>query len=507
MEKGKLKIFFGYSAGVGKTYAMLQAAQELKNAGVDVVLGYLEPHDRPETLKMAEGLETLPLKEVIYKGISLKEFDVDGAIARRPQLILVDELAHTNAIGSKNRKRYLDIEELINNGIDVWTTVNVQHIESLHDLVDSATSVDVNERIPDEIFDYADEVVLIDIEPETLIERMREGKIYQKSRAAIALQNFFQTDNLSSLRELFMRRSADRIEKQTNSGDLKTRILALISPSPSSQKTIRIAARTAEAYHCKFSAMYVECNGELSDEAAAQMKRNMRLVQDLGGETLVKYGEDVIETVADYVRFAGVTNLVIGKTWQSIGKKVGLEDKFVMRMPNIEILIVPDSQHISFKPCRLKKFFARLFMPQKLLMKYRTANKTLDIYSLLSQAAYENKDEKEKAVAQVLARAFERSCGIFGQNSFIRAWGDESTDFWEDGNEKAVAEWCRKNGKAAGKGTDTLREAQAIYFPIETKSGTTVVSFSCRNSKMTVTDRMIFSQLESVLKLIFDKKQ
>ncbi len=503
MEKGKLKIFFGYSAGVGKTYAMLQSAQELKKSGVDVVLGYLEPHDRPETLKMAEGLETLPLKEVVYKGISLKEFDIDGAIARRPGLILVDELAHTNAIGSKNRKRYLDVEELVNNGINVWTTVNVQHIESLHDLVDSATSVDVNERIPDEIFDYADEVVLIDIEPETLIERMKDGKIYKKSRAAIALENFFQTDNLSSLRELFMRRSADRIEKQANSGELKTRILALISPSPSSQKTIRIAARMAKAYHCKFSAMYVERNGELSDTSAAQMKKNMRLVQDLGGETLVKYGDDVVETVADYVRLAGVTNLVIGKTWQSVGKKVGLEDRFIMRMPNIEILIVPDNQHVSFRTSFIKEFFAKLFMQKKLLRKYRTANKTLDICRLLSQAVYERESTREKAVARVLARAFERSCGIFGQNSFIRPWAKEPTDFWDDKNEKAVAEWCRTNGKEAGKGTDTLREAKAIYFPIVTKSGATIVSFSCRNSKMTVTDRMIFKQLEPVFKLIF----
>ena len=177
MEKGKLKIFFGYSAGVGKTYAMLKAAQEAKQEGVDVVVGYLEPHDRPETLKMAEGLERLPLKELSYKGIDLKEFDVDAAIKRRPQLLLVDELAHTNAPGSKNSKRYLDVEELVNNGINVYTTVNVQHIEGLHDTVDSATSVDVNERIPDEIFDYADEVALIDIEPTELIERMREGKI------------------------------------------------------------------------------------------------------------------------------------------------------------------------------------------------------------------------------------------------------------------------------------------------------------------------------------------
>ena len=171
---------------------------------------------------MAEGLERLPLKELSHGGILLKEFDVDAALARRPQLLLVDELAHTNAAGSKNRKRYLDVEEVINSGIDVYTTVNVQHIEGLHDTVDSATSVDVNERIPDEIFDYADELALIDIEPTDLIERMKEGKIYKKNRAALALENFFSADNLSALRELSLRRTADRIEKQTNNGRLKT---------------------------------------------------------------------------------------------------------------------------------------------------------------------------------------------------------------------------------------------------------------------------------------------
>ena len=192
--RGKLKIFFGYSAGAGKTYAMLKAAQEEKSAGVDVVIGYLEPHDRPETLKMAEGLEVLPLKKIQYRGITLNEFDVDAAERRRPKLLLVDELAHTNAPDCKNRKRYLDIEEVLNCGIDVYTTVNVQHIEGLHDLVDSATSVDVNERIPDEIFDYADEVVLVDIEPDALIERMREGKIYPRGQSLFFARTVHATE-------------------------------------------------------------------------------------------------------------------------------------------------------------------------------------------------------------------------------------------------------------------------------------------------------------------------
>ena len=505
MEKGKLKIFFGYSAGVGKTYAMLKAAQEAKQEGVDIVVGYLEPHDRPETLKMAEGLERLPLKELSYKGIDLKEFDVDAAIKRRPQLLLVDELAHTNAPGSKNSKRYLDVEELVNNGINVYTTVNVQHIEGLHDTVDSATSVDVNERIPDEIFDYADEVALIDIEPTELIERMREGKIYKKNRAVTALENFFKTDNLSVLRELSMRRSADRIEKQTNNGELKTKVLVLISPSPSSQKNIRVAARTAEAYHCKFSAMYVETSGSLSDEAAANLKRHMALVRDMGGNMIVKYSEDVVETVADYVKLAGVTNLVIGKTWQSVGKKVGLEDKFIARLPDIELLIVPDNQHFFSGKRPVRDFFSRIFNRNKLLQKYKTANRILDISDLIERAAAERKptDSLAMKIAEVLARAFERSCSITDGENVTVSWNGEDIKFFDEINERAVLEWCRKNEKTAGRGTDTLREAKAIYFPIRTRKEIVVIGFSCQKSKMTVTDRLIFLQLESLLRIVF----
>ena len=501
MERGKLKIFFGYSAGVGKTYAMLKSAQEAKAGGEDVIIGYLEPHDRPDTLKMAEGLPALPLKNIDYKGITLKEFDVDAALLRRPQIILVDELAHTNALGSKNQKRYLDVEELINNGIDVWTTVNVQHIEGLHDLVDSATSVDVNERIPDEIFDYADEVVLVDIEPETLIQRMREGKIYNKTRAAVALENFFRTDNLSSLRELFMRRNADRIEKQNNNGELKIKVLVLISPSPSSERNIRIAARTADAYHCRFSAMYVERNGDLSDEAAAILKKHMKLVKHLGGDMVVKYGENIVETVADHVRTAGVTDLVIGKTWQSVGKKVGLEDKFIAVLPQLQILIVPDSEHVSYHETILQKITGRLFMPRRVMERYKTANRTLDIHNLIEREIYYT-NEKERAVSEILSRSFMRSCAVFGKIRAVSPWENENVDFWNTAHEKAVEEWAEKNQKPAGRGTDTLREARAIYLPVITQNGVAVVSFSCAHSKLSVTERLIFGQIESLLRLI-----
>lgn len=499
MERGKLKIFFGYSAGVGKTYAMLKAAQEEKKKGVNPIVGYLEPHDRSETAAMAEGLDFLPLKVVFYKGITLREFDVDKAIAMRPKLILVDELAHTNAPGSKNKKRYLDVEELVNNGIDVWTTVNVQHIEGLHDLVDGATSVDVGERIPDEIFDYADEVVLIDIEPETLIERMKNGKIYKPAQAELALKNFFKSDHLSALRELFLRRGAERIEKQAHNGERKIRVLVLISPSPSSEKNIRVAARLADAYHCRFSAMYVEIDGELSDDAAETLKRHMTLVRDLGGEMIVKYGDDVVETVASYVRLAGVTDLVLGKTWRSSGKKEGLEEAFIARMPDVEIVIVPDGRRSVRRKNPIKRLL-KIFTPKKTLKKYRIANFTLDTINLICRAGSEK--NKYTEIAKVLSVTFSRSCAIFGVSCSIAPFEDEKVDFFFDENELSVAEWSRKNEKNAGCGTDTLRESKAIYFPVRTARRTFVVAFSCVNSKMSVTEKCIFAQIQPVLQAV-----
>ena len=202
---GKLKIFFGYAAGVGKTYAMLEAAHAARAAGTDVVAGYIEPHTRPDTLALLDGLEQLPPRELLHKEVALREFDLDRAIARRPALILVDELAHTNAEGCRHRKRYQDIEELLAAGIDVYTTVNVQHIESLNDIVASITGVIVRERVPDSVFDRADQVELVDIEPDELLARLEQGKIYRANQARRALGHFFTRENLVALREIALR--------------------------------------------------------------------------------------------------------------------------------------------------------------------------------------------------------------------------------------------------------------------------------------------------------------
>ena len=217
--RGKLKIFFGYAAGVGKTYAMLEAAHQASKAGIDVAVGYIEPHARPDTLALLDGLELIPPLLMDHKGVAIREFDLDRALARRPQLILIDELAHTNADSCRHAKRYQDVEELLKAGIDVYTTVNVQHLESLNDVVASITGITVRERLPDTVFDNADQVELVDIEPDELIQRLSQGKIYQKRQARQALAHFFSKTNLVALREIALLRSAERVNKTAEKRD------------------------------------------------------------------------------------------------------------------------------------------------------------------------------------------------------------------------------------------------------------------------------------------------
>ena len=323
--RGRLKIFFGYAAGVGKTYAMLEAAHAAKDSGVDVLCGYIEPHTRPDTLALLDGLDILPPLEPAYKGVKLREFDLDAALDRRPSLILVDELAHTNAAGCRHVKRYQDVEELLQAGIDVYTTVNVQHIESLNDIVASVTGVTVRERIPDRVFDGADQVELVDIEPEELIARLNQGKIYQAEQAQKALGHFFTVDHLRSLREIALRRTADRVNrlaeraKQASSdADYYTgeHILICLSSSPSNAKVIRTAARMASAFRGTFTALFVETPSfsAMSEENRTRLREHLKLAEQLGARIATVYGSDVALQIAEFARLAGVSKIVIGRT-------------------------------------------------------------------------------------------------------------------------------------------------------------------------------------------------
>lgn len=367
--RGHLKIFFGYAAGVGKTYAMLQAAHTVKEQGIDVVLGYIEPHERPQTKALVSGLEQIPNKKIKHGNIELSELDLDAVLERKPQLVLVDEFAHTDAPGMRHTKRYQDIKELLAAGIDVYTTVNVQHIESLNDTVAAITGVIVRERIPDAVFDKADQVEFVDIEPSELLDRLKSGNVYKETQADRAMYNFFTLDNLIALREIALRRCADRINIMSenvrikNNGDFHTdeHILVCLSSSPSNAKIIRTAARMANAFKGILTALYVETPefASVSDEDKKRLRQNIRLAEQLGAKIETVYGDDVPYQIAEFARLSGVSKIVIGRS-SSIKKhffnKPTLTEKLIAHAPNMDIHIIPDSSDIvKYRKTNFKK--------------------------------------------------------------------------------------------------------------------------------------------------------
>ena len=366
--QGRLKIFFGYAAGVGKTYAMLEAAHQAKKEGIDVVVGYVEPHARPDTLALLTGLEVLPNQMINYRGIQLREFDLDQALQRKPQLILVDELAHNNAQGCRHTKRYQDVEELLQAGINVYTTVNVQHLESLNDLFSSITGITVNERIPDHVFDRASQVELVDIEPDELVKRLQTGKVYRERQVKQALQNFFTTENLAALREIAMRRTADQLNRSAvQEGNQKSarageHILICLSSAPSNAKVIRTAARMADAFHSGFTALFVQTSEtkELSGENMKRLRSNLHLAEQLGAQISTVYGTDPAVQIAEYARVSGVTKIVMGRInhkQNPITGKKSLADRLI-ELTDLDVYIIPDRQPLYKKP------IGKLRMPQ-----------------------------------------------------------------------------------------------------------------------------------------------
>jgi two-component system sensor histidine kinase KdpD len=326
-RRGTLRIFFGYAAGVGKTFAMLQAAQQSHAAGRDVVVGYVEPHARPETQALLAGLEILPTRAIDYQGVTLQELDVDAALSRRPDLLLVDELAHTNAAGSRHEKRWQDVAELLAAGINVWTTLNVQHIESLNDVIGQITGIVVRETLPDRVFDTADDLELIDLTPEELLTRLQAGKVYLPEQARRALQHFFQKANLTALRELSLRQAARRIHSDVETARRNQavvrpwattdRLLVCVGPSPTTAKVIRTAKRMAAALDAPWLAMSVDLTGGTgNDPRAQQLAAHFRLAERLGAETVTIAGQSITGTLLEYARSRNVTKILIGKTHQ-----------------------------------------------------------------------------------------------------------------------------------------------------------------------------------------------
>jgi two-component system, OmpR family, sensor histidine kinase KdpD len=322
-KHGKLKIFFGMCAGVGKTYSMLRIALADKAKGIDVVIGYVEPHSRKETLAMIGGLDLIPRKHITYKGTTLQEMDLDGILERKPQIILVDELAHTNAPGCRHSKRFQDVQEILDNGINVYTTVNVQHLESRSDTVSQITGVVIRETLPDEIFENADEIELVDITPDELLERFSDGKIYTPERSKEAVQNFFRKGNITALREMSLRIVADRVDKQLRNYMQKKRIsgpwksgmhlLAVIGPSPHSAKLIRWAKNLSYTMGASLTALYVETIKPLNADQKQQLSKNLGLARQLGAEIISTSGDDLVKAILTISRKENITHIIIGK--------------------------------------------------------------------------------------------------------------------------------------------------------------------------------------------------
>lgn len=322
LRHGRLKIFFGMSAGVGKTYAMLQEAQERRRAGTDVVAGYIETHKRRETDALKEGLEELAPRWVEYHGVRLREFDLDAALSRNPGLLLVDELAHTNAEGLRHAKRYQDVLELLDAGIDIYTTINVQHIESLNDVVAQITGIPVQETVPDSMIERADEIELVDLPPEDLLQRLRDGKVYVADQVQHAVGRFFRRENLVALRELALRETAARVGEQvrveragrgeTRPWATSDRILVCVGPSPLSARVIRIARRMAAGAQSEWIAVSVETPGQ-TELARDQVRRNLKIAERLGAEPTILPGEHVVDEILAFAVRRNITKIVVGK--------------------------------------------------------------------------------------------------------------------------------------------------------------------------------------------------
>lgn len=358
---GKLKIFVGAAPGVGKTYEMLQSAHAKRKAGIDVVVGFVETHGRAETEALVRGLEVVPRKRLDYRGQTVEEMDLDAVIERRPKIALVDELAHTNAAGSRHPKRYLDVEELLSHGIDVYTAVNIQHIESLNDVVAQITHVRVRETVPDSIFDRADAIELIDLTPDDLIQRLREGKVYVPKQAERALEHYFSPGNLTALRELALRRTAERVDEQLlthmqanaipGPWAAGERILVCVSEDPRAAGLVRYTKRLADRLHAPFTAVSIETRRslQLSDEERDRLADTLRLAESLGGEalTIPAVGRRIADDLMNFAQGNNVTQIVIGKStrsrWFEMTRGSVVHD-LVRRAGNISVHVIPGDE-------------------------------------------------------------------------------------------------------------------------------------------------------------------
>jgi two-component system sensor histidine kinase KdpD len=353
-SRGKLKVYLGSSAGVGKTYAMLQEGNRLKQRGVDVVVGYVEPHARPETTAQIGVLEVVPPRITVYHGMQIREMDLEAVLNRKPTIVLVDEFAHTNAPGSKNPKRYEDVLELLDAGISVITTLNIQHLESLYNVVETATGTKVKERIPDSVVTDADQIVNIDLPAEDLIERLKAGKIYSLDRVETAMSNFFTEPNLTRLREITFsevanfldRRQREKQPDHNKPSSMAKVMVAISSKGPHPETLLRKTARLANQLNAEWYTVYVRTSNEAPDQIAAETHRRLtdtlEIAQKMGGTVVILKSDDVVAALTSFAKDYGVTQVVMGRSRPRRGLKIffpSVIDKLSQKLSGVDIII------------------------------------------------------------------------------------------------------------------------------------------------------------------------
>jgi len=352
--RGKLKVYLGSSAGVGKTYSMLIEGNRLKQRGVDVVIGYVEPHERPETSAQIGQLDIIPPRVTLYHGIEIKEMDLGAILHRKPTVVLVDEFAHTNSPGSKNQKRYEDVQEILDAGINVITTLNVQHLESLYNVIEAATGIKVKERIPDSIVAQADQIINIDLPAEDLIDRLKAGKIYALDRVEKAMGNFFTETNLTRLREItfsevanFLDRRQRMLRPDTNKPSSMAKVMVAISSrGPHPETLLRKTARLASQLNAQWYVVYVRTDKEAPDRIAAETHRmltdTLEIAQKMGGTVLILKSNDVPSALTSFARDYGITQVVMGKSRARTGWRrftPSLIDRLSMNLPDVDVIL------------------------------------------------------------------------------------------------------------------------------------------------------------------------
>jgi len=393
-KRGKLKIFFGMCAGVGKTYTMLQAAHDEKKKGNDIVIGYVETHKRKETEALVSGFEIIPRKAIEYKSTSVEEMDLDAIIARNPQIVLVDELAHTNASGSRHNKRYQDVQELLENGINVFTTLNVQHLESRTDTVAQITGVIIRETLPDFVFENSDDIELVDITPDELLQRLSDGKVYTPERSKEAVNNFFRKGNITALREMSLRIVADRVDNQLHDYMQDKRIrgpwksglhfLVAIGVSPSSQGLLKWAKNLAYSMGANVEALYVETTQRISAKDHEQLDLNIDLAKQLGFKVRIVTNDDLVNAIVNYAQKENITHIIVGKSRLNSVKSLLKLGNFVNRLikysGNIDVYILGSDTSVE------DKFNAKTVIPQftSYRRQYLTVSLIVALTSILS---------------------------------------------------------------------------------------------------------------------------